>query len=121
MLSVCMVTEDSELASGMATRFHPFVTARAKTFPEALGVLKHWLQPVDRYGFLAKRLAESELAGCFPGEVLDFLDVTIGDDISWFIDEVATCLNSIASTAPELRGDSRYQRLKQQLALRGRV
>ena len=93
--------------------------AAKDAFPAAVEELHGWLQPIQYPGFLMDRLKESELCCRFPEPALDFLDLTISDNVPqlW---NVKSCLEQIRTAQPELENDGRFQRLRNLLRSRGR-
>ena len=65
------------------------------------------------------RLNGSELCCRFPEPALDFLDLTISENVPqlW---NVKSCLEQIRTAQPELENDGRFQRLRDLLRSRGR-
>ena len=89
---------------------HLCVAAR-DAFPEALALLRAWLQPLAHPDYLVHRLHEAGLCGMFPDPALDFLNSVIGDQTQWPPRDLATCLGAISTSVPELTADQRYERL----------
>jgi hypothetical protein len=84
------------------------------SFPEALKVLRHWLQPVDYPGHIFSMLIEQGLAQNFPDDTLAFLDAVVGDTVAWPPGYLIECLDIIRTADPSLEGDGRYRRLFEQ-------
>lgn len=86
--------------------------AAQDAFPEALALLRAWLQPPDHPDYLVHKLHESGLCGTFPEQALDFLSLVIGDQAQWPPSDLAACLGSILGRMPELHEDPRCERLR---------
>ncbi|MCK0713924.1 anti-phage defense-associated sirtuin Dsr1 [Chromohalobacter sarecensis] len=89
-------------------------------FPEALAMLRAWLQPPAHPNFLVHRLHEVDLCTRFPEQVLDFLSLVIDDQAQWPPRDLGACLEAIRTTTPELEADPRFERLKVYLRRYGR-
>jgi hypothetical protein len=85
--------------------------AAQDAFPEALTLLRAWLQPPAHPDYLVHRLHEAGLCGKFPEQALDFLSLVIGDQTQWPPRDLRACLDAIRTAAPELGADPRYERL----------
>jgi hypothetical protein len=81
------------------------------SFPQALKVLRHWLQPVDYPGQILSMLVEQGLAKSFPDDTLTFLDAVVGDTLNWPPGLLSDCLSDIRTADPGLEGDKQYRRL----------
>jgi hypothetical protein len=88
-------------------------------FPEALALLRAWLQPLAHPNYLVHRLHDAGLSGKFPTQALEFLSLVIGDQTQWPPSDLAACLERIRTAAPELAADQRLQRLLAFLEGRG--
>jgi hypothetical protein len=88
-------------------------------FPDALELLRAWLQPASHPDFLVHRLHEAGLCGKFPKQALDFLNLMISDEIRWLPNDFDACLEAIQTTAPELQADPRFRRLAELLRRHG--
>lgn len=86
-----------------------------EAFPEALMLVRPWLQPVRNEYRLVHSLHESGLCQESPREALDLLDRVIRLDDSWPSDELPKCLRDIRATEPALGNDSRFVRLRDYL------
>jgi hypothetical protein len=95
------------------------VTAQ-DAFPEALALLRAWLQPPAHPDYLVHRLYEAGLCGRFPEHALDFLSLVIGDQTQWPPSDLGACLDAIRIAAPELEADPRFERLMAYLRQHGR-
>lgn len=94
--------------------------AAQDAFPEALTLLRAWLQPPAHPDYLVHRLHEAGLCGKFPEQALDFLSLVIGDQTQWPPSDLGACLDAIRTAAPELEADPRFERLMAYLRQHGR-
>jgi hypothetical protein len=94
--------------------------AAQDAFPEALALLRAWLQPPAHPDYLVHRLHEAGLCGRFPEHALDFLSLVIGDQTQWPPSDLGACLDAIRIAAPELEADPRFERLMAYLRQHGR-
>lgn len=94
--------------------------AAQDAFPEALALLRAWLQPPAHPDYLVHRLHEAGLCGRFPEQALDFLSLVIGDQTQWPPTDLGDCLEEISSVAPDLDADPRFQQLVVYLRQSGR-
>jgi hypothetical protein len=94
--------------------------AAQDAFPEALALLRAWLQPPAHPDYLVHRLHEAALCGRFPEHALDFLSLVIGDQTQWPPSDLGACLDAIRIAAPELEADPRFERLMAYLRQHGR-
>ncbi len=94
--------------------------AAQSAFPEALALLRAWLQPLAHPDYLVNQLHEADLCGKFPEQVLDFLSLVIGDQTQWPPSNLGACLGAIRTAAPELEADQRFERLIVYLRRHGR-
>lgn len=94
--------------------------AAQDAFPEALALLRAWLQPPAHPDYLVHRLHEAGLCGRFPEHALDFLSLVIGDQTQWPPSDLGACLDEIRIAAPELEADPRFERLMAYLRQHGR-
>lgn len=90
-------------------------------FPEALGLLRAWLQPPPHPNYLIHRLHETGLCDRFPEQALEFLSLVIGDQTQWPPTELGACLDAIRTAAPELDADQHFERLRAYLRRYGRL
>jgi hypothetical protein len=92
-------------------------------FPEALAVVRPWLQPLDHPDDLVRRLHEASLCRQFPAPALAFLDLIVADSTQWPPTHLKDCLTDIEANLPPdelaLEGDRRFQRLINYLRLHG--
>lgn len=89
--------------------------AAQDAFPEALALLRAWLQPPAHPNYLVRRFHETGLCGRFPAQALDFLSLVIGDQTQRLHSEVKHCLHAIRTADPALVTDGRFQRLTEYL------
>jgi hypothetical protein len=94
--------------------------AAQDAFPEALTLLRAWLQPPAHPDYLVHRLHEAGLCGKFPEQALDFLSLVIGDQTQWPPSDLGACFDAIRSATPELETDPRFERLMAYLRRHGR-
>ncbi len=89
---------------------HLCVAAR-DAFPEAVDLLRHWLQPLQDTGYPLHLLDQAKLCKQFPSDALTFLDAVLGDVTQWVPKEIVTCLNDIIGADQALANDPRFLRL----------
>lgn len=94
--------------------------AAQDAFPQALVLLRAWLQPPTHPDYLVHRLHEASLCGKFPEQALDFLSLVIGDQTQWPPKDLGACLDAIHIAAPKLEADRRFERLMAYLRQHGR-
>lgn len=85
--------------------------AAQDAFPEALALLRAWLQPPAHPDYMVHRLHEAGLCGRFPEQALDFLSLVIGGQTQWPPSDLKACLDAIRTAAPSLTTDNRFQQL----------
>ncbi|GIX25497.1 MAG: hypothetical protein KatS3mg122_2728 [Caldimonas sp.] len=85
--------------------------AAQDAFPEALTLLRAWLQPPGHPDYLVHRLHEAGLCGKFPEQALDFLSLVIGNQTQWPPRDLGACLEAIRTAAPALEADHRFEQL----------
>lgn len=85
--------------------------AAQDAFPEALTLLRAWLQPAAHPDYLVHRLHEAGLCSKFPEKALEFLSLVIGDQTQWPPSDLGACLGAMRIAAPELEADSRFESL----------
>lgn len=88
-------------------------------FPDALTLLRAWMQPLYYPEDSVHQIHEDGLCEMFPEQVLDYLRLVIGDLTLVPPRDLATCLDTIRRSAPELESDPRFQRLKEFLRMKG--
>jgi hypothetical protein len=94
--------------------------AAQDAFPEALALLRPWLQPPAHPDYLVHLLHEAGLCGRFPQQALDFLSLVVGDQTQWPPSDLGACLEAIQTAAPELEADQRFEQLMAYLRQHGR-
>lgn len=99
------------MASSVSESLSRVCLAAGDAFPDALGMLRPWLQPVQYPGFLVHRLSEMKLCQRFPREALAFLDAVVGNDAQWPPKELRQCLDDIENADQQLAEDVRFVRL----------
>jgi len=99
-----------EATKPIAESFALLSVAAGGQFPEALGILAGWLQPIQHLDFVLQRLAEADLSRRFPSAALDLLDKIIANQ-SWLPDDLSKCLSAISEGDAQLALDPRYVRL----------
>ncbi|QIE45819.1 hypothetical protein G5B38_09935 [Pseudohalocynthiibacter aestuariivivens] len=91
--------------------FAQLCTVSGDAFPEAVAMLRDWFQPVGDTGLILHLLQKSDLAQNYPAEVLDLLDLTIGNDDPWLSEDLKRLLLTIQAANPPSAEDARFQRL----------
>ncbi len=86
------------------------VIATRDEFPNALRLMKDWLQPVSYIDFIP--LQEAEFCNKFPKDTLTFLNSIINGP-TLHNQHVENCLEKIVQFAPTLAEDKQYKRLKE--------
>ncbi len=94
--------------------------ATQDAFPEALDLVRPWLQPVRHEYRIVEALHESDLCRKFPHEVLDLLDRVIPTRDSWPSGELQKCLLAIRTGEPTLGEDPKFVKLRDYLQKSGR-
>ncbi|WP_223592804.1 anti-phage defense-associated sirtuin Dsr1 [Pseudomonas sp. A-R-19] len=89
-------------------------------FPEALEMLRAWLQQLAHPDTAVRMLNRSGLCAKFPEPALDFLSQVVGEQTQWLPNELSTCMDVIRTAAPDLEADIRYEQLLILLRMRGR-
>ena len=85
--------------------------ATREAFPEALEVLRHWLQPVKDPDFVVHLLDHEGLAKRYPTAALEFLDTLMGTNAQRPPRDLGKCLDDIKTADPGLEEDHRFRRL----------
>ena len=88
--------------------FAELCIAARKEFPDAVKLLRHWLQPLEDH----HELCVASLCGQFPEAALTFLDLIIGEGFQWLSGELNNYLNEVGNTEPRLANDQRFTRLR---------
>lgn len=94
--------------------------AAQEEFPNALAMLRAWLQPPAHPDYLVHRLHGAGHCGKFPEESLDFLRLVIGDQTQWPPSDLGACLEAIRGAMPALENDPRFEWLMAYLRQHGR-
>lgn len=84
--------------------------ATKEDFPDALSILKYWMQPISHPYNLLRLLRKNELCKRFPADALEFLDIVI-DNHCLLPKEFKECLSDISQDNPTLSNNSRFSRL----------
>ena len=82
-------------------------------FPKAVEELRHWLQPPEYPGHLMDKILQTEYCRQFPESALEFLNLTIGESVQGFSDELQNCLDQIQAEEFQLQYDPRFLRLQE--------
>lgn len=85
--------------------------AADESFPEALRILRHWLQPVPFPDFLVHLIHEAKLCNRYPADSLTYLATIIDDNAQWLPRKLQDCLKDIERTNQQLTYDTRFIRL----------
>jgi len=109
-----------KISPAIAESLGRLCVAAQDTFPEALELLRPWLQPIAHPDYLVHRLHEANLCGKFPQAALDLLRLMIGPQTQWPPADLGACLKAIRDAAPEVEGDERYRSLMVYLRQHGR-
>ena len=117
--SIWPKTRDN-ISPAIAESLGRLCVAAQDAFPDALVLLRVWLQPPAHPDYLVHRLHESGLCGRFPGQSLDFLSLVIGDQTQWPPSDLGACLDAIRMAAPGLETDQRFEQLTAYLRQHGR-
>lgn len=95
----------------VSERLARLCVAAGDAFPEAVMLLKDWMQRLDTPSFVIHVLVQSKLVERFPAATLTFLDNVISDDAKWLREEAKVCLAEITQALPNLSDDYRFQRI----------
>jgi len=79
--------------------------AAGGAFPEALEMLRAWLQPLGHPDTAVRMLHKADLCRTFPEQALDFLSLVIGEQTQWPPSDLSACLEAIRTAAPPLDAD----------------
>lgn len=94
--------------------------AAGGAFPEAMEILRAWLQPLGHPDTAVRMLHKTDLCRIFPEHALDFLSLVIGEQTQWPPTDLSKCLEAIRTTAPALEEDPRHEQLLNYLRMHGR-
>jgi len=108
------------ISPAIAESLSRLCVAAQDAFPQALTLLRAWLQPQAHPDYLVHRLHEEGLCDRFPEHALDFLSLVIGDQTQWLPRDLEDCLHKIRSVAPDLESDQRFRQLFVYLRQSGR-
>ena len=108
------------ISESVSKSFSRACVAAGDAFPEALGQIRSWLQPLQYPDRIAHALHEANLDTRFPEPTLELLSRIFGDKARGFFPErTKCCLNAIRAAQPELEHDHRFQRLLEVLRTNG--
>ncbi len=99
------------LSPAIAESLARLCVAAKDSFPEAVVLLRAWLQPLTHPGHLVRQLNEARLCTKFAEQALEFLSLVIGSDTKWPPSDLGACLSAIKTATPELEADQRFQNL----------
>ena len=99
------------ISPAIAENLGRLCVAAQDAFPEALALLRAWLQPPAHPDYLVHRLHDAGHCGRFPEQALDFLRLVIGDQTQWPPSDLGACLEAIRTAVPELGADQRFEQL----------
>ncbi len=88
--------------------------AAQDAFPDALALLRAWLQPIEHPHYVVHLLDESGLCRQFPAEALLLLNAVIADQ-QGAPRELGQCLDEIVRNASQFAQDTRYLKLRDYL------
>lgn len=80
-------------------------------FPEAINILRYWLQPPDHADNVLHQLHEAGLTSRYPEAALDLVDFMVADEPQWLPTDLAACVEGISAAKPALKDDRRFERL----------
>lgn len=116
--SIWPKTRDN-VSSAIAENLGHLCIEAQDAFPQALSLLRAWLQPAAHPDYLVHRLHETDLCGKFPEQALDFLNLMISDQTQWLLSDLGACLEAIRTAAPDLEADPRFEQLMAHVRRRG--
>ena len=93
--------------------------AAGNAFPDALGQVRSWLQPLQYPHRIAYALHEAGLDTRLPEPALELLHRIVGDEARGYFFDLAVCLKAIKDARPELEHDQVFQRLREILRANG--
>ncbi|MCY4046737.1 MAG: SIR2 family protein [Candidatus Dadabacteria bacterium] len=103
--------DKDKITPDISTSLGSLCVSASEKFPDALDLLRHWLQPSEGHSFLVHKLCDSDLCKEFPEESLEFLRLVINDNSEWPPYELKDCLEDIKTNNPALEKDLRYENL----------
>jgi hypothetical protein len=89
--------------------------AAGEMFPEALEVLRPWLQSIEYPDFIVYRFDQNKLSSRYPADALEFLNIVVDIHAQRPPHKLRNCLNDIGATDPDLEADTRFRRLRELL------
>jgi hypothetical protein len=101
----------SDASSAIAESLSRLCVAADSAFPEAVTLLRSWLQPLPHPDYVVHALNQAGLCGRFPREALDFLGLVIGGQSQWLPSDLPACLDEIRVASPELAASPRFIQL----------
>ncbi len=107
------------MTPAISERLSQLCVATRETFPDALGMLRHWLQPVEYPDYLVRLLNEAGLCKQFPSDALTLLDAVIGNEAVLLLSELKQSLDDIGNSDQTLVNDTRFVRLTELCGRRG--
>jgi hypothetical protein len=108
-----------KISPAIAESLGHLCVAAQDAFPEALALLRAWLQPPAYPDDLVHLLHKSGLCAKFPEPALDFLSLVMRDQSQVSLDDLGACLKDIRTAAPQQKTDPRYERLVAYLRYHG--
>ena len=99
------------ISESVSESFSQACVAAGDAFPEALGQIHSWLQPLQFPDRIAYDLHQTNQIAQFPEQALELLDQIFRDEAQGSFPELGECLSAIRATQPELEYDHRFQRL----------
>ncbi len=106
------------LSANISASLVELIVAAGKEFPNALEVVKEWLQPVEHPEYSVHLLHTAGVCSRFPEASLELLDRLI-DNQPWPPKDLGPSLEAIAQASPELRLHPRFVRVTTFLRQRG--
>ncbi|MFW6195472.1 MAG: hypothetical protein ACOC5M_03010, partial [Chloroflexota bacterium] len=85
--------------------------AAGDDFPDAVDVLRNWLQPLEHPDSVVEPLYQADLCQRFPEPALEYLNRVVSSGIDWAPRHLKECLVSIKTQDPDLQTDGRFTRL----------
>ena len=99
------------ISETVSENFGRLCIATRDAFPDALGQLRSWFQPIEFPEHIAHLLHEAKLETQFPESSLELLHLFVSDESQAYFLSLPACLNAIRATQAELEHDHRFQRL----------
>ena len=101
------------ISKSVSESFAEACIAAGDAFPEALGQVLSWLQPLQYPDRIAHPLHEANLHTRYPEPALEFLHRIVGDEAGGYFTDVTASLRAIQAAQPELGHDHRFRRLRE--------